>query len=71
MSIHVIVVPENNSNNNVMADVKPCCQKKNVPFDQNNKDHVYRVGNKYIDESTGKHIKSIVVKFKVAFRVQI
>ena len=43
MSIHVIIVPENNSNNNVMADVKSCYQKINVPFDENNKDRAYRV----------------------------
>ena len=32
MSIHVIVVPENNSNNNVMADIKSCYQKKKCTF---------------------------------------
>ena len=40
-----IVVPENESNN-VMAVVRSCHEKINVPFDQDNLYRVERVGNK-------------------------
>ena len=40
-----IVVPENESNN-VMAAVRSCHKKINVPFDQDNLYLVERVGNK-------------------------
>ena len=42
--IHGIVVPENESNDNVMAIVKSCPEKINVPFDKDIIDHVHRVG---------------------------
>ena len=62
--IHEMEVPENESNDNIMAVVKSCYEKKNVFFDQDNIDRVHRVGKKYTDENTGKNIQSIIVKFK-------
>ena len=47
-----------------MAVVKYCHEKINVPFDQDNIDHIHGVGNKYTDENTGEKIQSIIVKFK-------
>ena len=47
-----------------MAVVKSCHKKINVPFDQDNIDHVHRIGKKYTNENTGK-IQSLIVKFKL------
>ena len=63
--IHEMEVPENESNDNIMAVVKSCYEKKNVLFDQDNIGRVHRVGKKYTDENTGKNIQSIIVKFKL------
>ena len=38
----------------LMAVVKSCHEKINVPFDQDNIDRVHRMGKKYADENTGK-----------------
>ena len=46
-----------------MAVVKSC-REKNVPFDQDNIDRVYRVRSKYTSENTGKKIQSVIVKYK-------
>ena len=62
--IHEMEVPENESNDNIMAVVNSCYEKKNVFFDQDNIDRVHRVGKRYTDENTGKNIQSIIVKFK-------
>ena len=59
-----VLVPENESVDNVMAVVKSCHEKINVPFDQDNIDLVHRIGKKYTDGNTGKKIQSIIVKFK-------
>ena len=58
-------VPENKSIHNVMAAVKLCHEKINVLFDQNNIDHVYQIGIKYINENTRKKVQPIIVKFKL------
>ena len=62
--IHGTEVPEDESVDNVMAVVKSCHEKINVPFDQDNIDRVHRIGKKYTDENTGKKVQSIIVKFK-------
>ena len=62
--IHGSEVPENESIDNVMAVVKFCHEKINVPFDQDNIGRVHRIGKKYTDENTGKKVQSIIVKFK-------
>ena len=63
--IHGIEVPENESIDNVMAVVKLCHEKINVPFDQDNIDHVHQIGIKYINENTRKKVQSVIVKFKL------
>ena len=63
--IHGIVLPYNASNDNVMAIVKSCYKKINVPFDQDNIDDGHGVGNTYTNENTGRKIQSIIVKFKL------
>ena len=62
--IHGTKVAENESVDNVMAVVKSCHEKTNVPFEQDNIDRVHRIGKKYTDENTGKKVQSIIVKFK-------
>ena len=62
--IHGTEVSENESVDNVMAVVKSCHEKINVPFDQDNIHRVHRIGKKYTDENTGKKVQSIIVKFK-------
>ena len=56
IGIHGILVPENKSNDNVMAVVKSCQEKIYVPFDQGNVDRAYRVGNKCTDKNIAKKI---------------
>ena len=53
---------ENESNDNLMAVVKSCRDKINVPFDQDNIDCAHRVGNKYTNENAGKMIQSIIIE---------
>ena len=60
--IHGIEVPENDSIDNVMAVVKSCHKKINVPFDEDNIDRVLRIGKKYTDRNTGEKIQSIIVE---------
>ena len=62
--IHGTEVPENESIDNVMAVVKYCHEKINVPFDQDNIGRVHRIRKKYTDENAGKKVQSIIVKFK-------
>ena len=62
--IHGTEVSENESVDNVMAVVKSCHEKINVPFDQDNIDRVHRIGKKYTIENTGKKVQSIIVKFQ-------
>ena len=62
--IHGTEVSENESVDNVMAVVKSCHEKINVPFDQDNIDRVHRIGKKYTDENAGKKVQSIIVKSK-------
>ena len=63
--IHGTEVPENESVDNVMAVVKSCHEKINVPFDQDNIDRVHQIGKKYTDGNTGEKVQSIIVKFKL------
>ena len=56
---------ENESVDNVMAVVKSCHEKINVPFDQDNIDRVHQIGKKYTDGNTGEKVQSIIVKFKL------
>ena len=63
--IHGTEVPENESVDNVMAVVKSCHEKINVPFDQDNIDCVHQIGKKYTDGNTGEKVQSIIVKFKL------
>ena len=62
--IHGIDIAENESNDNVMAAVRYCHEKINVPFDQDKIDSGHPVGNKYTNENAWKKFQSIIVKLK-------
>ena len=51
-------------NNDIIEKVKECYEALEIPFNEANIDRAHRIGKEYSDKTTGKKVKSIIVKFK-------
>ena len=64
LRIHGIETKTKESNEDIIEKVKECYEASEIPFNEANIDRARRIGKEYSDKTTGKKVKSIIVKFK-------
>ena len=64
LRIHGIETKTKESNEDIIEKVKECYEALEIPFNKANIDRAHRTGKEYSDKTTGKKVKSIIVKFK-------
>ena len=64
LPIHGVEVKEKESEGDVMNTLEQCYSSLDVPFDPNDIDQAHHIGLSYIDNHSGKKIKSITANFR-------
>ena len=64
LRIHGVEVKENEDEDGIMNVLEDCYSSVNLQFDANDIDQAHRIGLPYIDNNSGKKVKSILVKFR-------
>ena len=64
LRIHGIETKTKESNEDIIEKVKERYEVLEIPFNEANIDRAHRIGKEYSDKTTGKKVKSIIVKFK-------
>ena len=64
LRIHGIETKTKESNEDIIEKVMECYEALEIPFNEANIDRAHRIGREYSDKTTGKKVKSIIVKFK-------